>query len=506
MFFIRFSALVAVIALVGALPAHSEEEAQGERLTLEEVMALAKEANLDVRLARERLLEAVGAVKAERASLLPTLDGSVQQTRQERALGAYGLPESATVTIPDPIEGTISYNVPNAVVDRFNLPTKTTVEFPDPFDINIDYSKTTRTYDWFNARLRLNVPLVNVQNFREYKAKTVGEERAHRELVMAEEKAMNSAAAAFLKIRLLDTSMETLRQRIDLQEKRVAYYEEQQNIGLATELEVLREKQALVSIRADYRTAQGNRAQALRELTALIGWEESAKPEPDGSLDYPEWDFPPVHAALEMAFKNRADYLAQLDRERSARLQRDAARADYYPTLSAIGTYGREGDRYSDTVDTWLIGAILSVPIWDSFGRQGRLEQRASQLAQTENRTEALRVSIANEVRGTLDALELTKDALELGRGGIKLAEENLRFRKDQEAAGVASPMEVNSAEMELAKARYKQAETLYNFNLASLMFWTAVGNAETYLNPPLPASEPEPTESMTTREPSQSE
>lgn len=504
MLFFRMSALAA-IAFCCALPSRAEEEARGERLTIKDAIALAREANLDVRLARERLLEAIAAVKAERAALLPTLDGSVQQTRQERALGAYGLPESATVTIPDPIEGTISYNVPNSVVDRFNLPTKTTVEFPDPFEANIDYSKTTRTYDWFNARLRLNVPLVNVQNFREYKAKTAAEARAQRELVMAEEKAVNSTAAAFLKVLLHDVSIETLRQRLDLQEKRVSYMEDQQHSGLATELEVLREKQALVSVRADYRAAQGNRTQAIRELTALIGWEEASQPAPDGSLDYPEWNFPSVEAALELAFKTRADLLAQLDRERTVRLQRDAARADFYPTLSAMGSYGREGDRYSDTVDTWLIGAILSVPIWDSFGRQGRLEQRASQLAQTENRTEALRVSIANEVRGTLDALELTKDALELGRGGVKLAEENLRFRKDQEAAGVAGPMEVNSAEMELAKARYKRAETLYNFNYASLMFWTAVGDAEKYLNPPL--SEPEPaTESTTTPEPSQTE
>lgn len=492
------AALVGIVLMGGT---RADQQPAGEQLTLAEAMALAREANLDVRLARERLAEAAGAVKSERATLLPELEGTVTQTRQDRALGKYGLPESATATIPDPIEGDIRYNAPDAAVERFDLPTKTAVEFPDPFALELDYSKTTRTYDWFDARLRLKVPIIDVQNFREYKAKTAAEERARRDVVAAEEKAMNAAATVFLRICLLDASIEEIVQRIELIRKRVAYYEDQHASGLATALDVSREKHALMSAETDHQAALTNRRKAERELLMLIGWEDDTPLIVEASLGYSDWQPPSPQEALEMALSARADLLAQREMERAARLQRDAARADQYPTLMAVGAYGREGERISDTVDTWLIGALINVPIWDSFGRQGRLEQRASQFAQTQNRTESLQQSIVNEVQGSLDAIRLMKETVALGRNAVKLAEENLNFRKDQEAAGVAGPMDVNSAEMELLKARYKEQEALFNYSLSKLSFWTAVGDVKKYLDPSLPA-----TESTTTREPSQTE
>jgi outer membrane protein TolC len=167
-----------------------------------------------------------------------------------------------------------------------------------------------------------------------------------------------------------------------------------------------------------------------------------------------------------------------------ARLQRDAARADYYPTISAMGSYGYEGNEHDDTVDTWMIGAVLSAPIWDFYGRKGRLEQRASLHAQVANRSEDLRLTIVNEVLGTRDALTLTTQAIDLGEGAVQLALENLRYRQDQAKAGVASPMELNAAEVELAMAIFKEQETLYNHSLSSLRFWAALGDVEYYLDP----------------------
>ncbi|HMP77411.1 MAG TPA: TolC family protein [Kiritimatiellia bacterium] len=500
--FLRLTACAIFFNVGPAFIAIAGEE-KVERLTLAEVLALARESNLDVRLARERLLEAAGALKVSRSDLLPDLSGSVMQTRQDRATGAYGLPESAEVTAPDPINGTINYNAPDSVIRRLNLPTETTVEFPDPIDLDIAYSDTTRTYNWFNAKLRLSVPILNVRNVREYQATTSNERRIQMEVIRAEEKAMNVAATTFLRILFADASLEALRVRIGLQEQRVAYMKDQEVSGLAIDLEIMKEQQALVSLKTELKSTLNARRQSLRELADLIGWEDGDALELDGRLMFLSWTMPAREAALELAYERRADFLAQLEREKAARLQQDAARADYYPTIKAFGTYGYEGDRFDDTVDTWMIGAMMSVPIWDFYGRKGRLEQRASMLAQTANRTEAMRQSIAFEVKGTLDALELTEEALELGLGAVHLASENLRLKQDQFDAGVAGPMDVNSAEAELAKAQLKEQETLYNFNLAAVMFWSAIGRTESYLDV---VFEDSTKESTTTPEPPQNE
>ena len=106
------------------------------KLTLDQVLNLAVEQSMDVKLAMEQTIDAEGAYKSARADLLPKLNGSVSETRQVRATAAYGLPDSAILSVEEEIPFKISYpGTPSSLVKRFDLPTKGVTTVDDDIDL-----------------------------------------------------------------------------------------------------------------------------------------------------------------------------------------------------------------------------------------------------------------------------------------------------------------------------------------------------------------------------------
>ncbi len=451
-------------------------------LTLAEAMEEARAVALDVQLARLRLTETEGLRKAERADLLPELRATAQQSRQERSIGAYGLPEEAEVIVPEPFKADIEYNIPRSLVRQFNLPTEVQLTVPDPTPVAVSYSDTTGAYDWMDARLRLSVPLIDVSAWREYRASTAELARARADVAAAEEQAMLTAGELYFRLLYAAEQARALKERALLQEKRVALFRDQVASGLATELELRREALALSRLNAELRAARTEETQKKRELLRLLNRLDDETLMPADAMKPIRQIEPAIPAAIDHAFDLRADLRSRRHREIAARLQRDAARAASQPTLKGFGTYGLQGNEYRDTVEAWSVGALLDVPLWDFFKREGRLDQRASQFEQARTRTLDLEQAIRVDVPNRIESLALARDTVHVARETVALAREQLALRMDQESAGVASPLDVNTAEVELAEALRAEGEALYVCNIAALRLCAALGDVRSIL------------------------
>lgn len=474
--------LVMAYCAFACAAACAEDSRAVRRLTLAEVLEEARVANLDVQWVRAKQGEATGILKVERADLLPELKGTVVQSRQDRSVGAYGLPETVELAVPDPLQADIQYNIPDRLVDQFGLPTEAQVTFPESTDVTVDYSETTGPYNWFDAKLRLSVPVFNGAEYREYRAATAGERQARLEITAAEEKAMNQAGELYFNFLLADARVTAASERLTLQEKRVAYYRDQVESGLATDLELRRELLAQSGLQAELNSARSSRDQVGRELAKLLNWPAGVRFEAADTLTFAPRPAPAPAEAYARALERRADYRSQKEQEAAARLKRDAARAESWPSLNAFGNYGYQGNRYDDTVEAWAIGAYLEIPIWDSQKRTGRLEQRASQYAQAVNRTEALEQGIRGQLEGLLDAQALAADAVAVARESVAVAEEHVRLKRDQVQAGLAKELDVLAAETELTKAQAGEREALCQYALARLRLCAAMGDVRDYV------------------------
>jgi outer membrane protein TolC len=108
--------------------------------------------------------------------------------------------------------------------------------------------------------------------------------------------------------------------------------------------------------------------------------------------------------------------------------------------------------------------------------------QQDSQMKQQENRMKALEGSMWNELRLAADELKYNGQAVLVADENVIFADETLTEQEDNKAAGMATDLDVVSAEVDLADAKFGRIQAIYEYNLASVAWFKAVGNVREVL------------------------
>ncbi|MFH0909713.1 MAG: TolC family protein [bacterium] len=477
------AAFALILLCVAAPVAQAQTNAlPARKLSLAEAMDLASTANLDVQLSEEKIREAGGRVTSHRADLLPELKATASQTRQDRSTAAFGLPESGEIFV-DPIRTDISYpGTPGSSVDRYDLPNNAVATQENPTDINFDFSDTTGPYNFFNAKLMLDVPLIDVSTYRTFESSKSEEKKARLDSSAAREAVMAEVAGLYQSALFSGEAITVLKKKVELHEQRVTLSEDLRLSGVATDLDVKKEKVQLAQVRNELLQAQLQQEQAVRELTRSLDLDPAEEIEFTDRLDFRPLPAPDVAAATDLSFKRRPDYLSQRQKVKTAKMQKDSARAEYYPTLKAMGNYGEQGLTPDDTVEAWFIGAYAQISVFDSFRRSGTIVQQDSQLKQQENRTKDMENQIWNELRQVADELTYNEQAVLVADENVILANDELTEQEDNKAAGTATDLDVVSAEVNLADAKFLRVQSVYGYSLSAVKWYKTIGDVREVL------------------------
>jgi outer membrane protein TolC len=155
-------------------------------------------------------------------------------------------------------------------------------------------------------------------------------------------------------------------------------------------------------------------------------------------------------------------------------------RAGYWPSLYAFGNYNfqAQGDRFSELkwFDFGSIGLSLNVPIFDGNRKKTKIEQAnigQLQLAQTRRLTEQSLVLAYNQSTRQLNANINNLKALSQNR---RLAEEVYRVAQSRYREGIASVVEVLTAETSMREAQTNYLSALLQVKLAEIEILNAKG------------------------------
>ncbi len=464
--------------IVSPMDSESSAEVVPLRLSMAEAMLLAADQNLNARLTREKNREARGFFLTERADILPKLSAGVSQTRQKKSTAAFGLPEESVVNVGDTIPFDIAYpGLDPALIDRYNLPEEGNVSFEDQILLDYENADTTGPYNYFNGSLRLYSALYNGEDYSEYKAAKAGLDRSSTEILYAEEEAMSQSAFFYLSVIVQTKAREALISKIDLHEQKLAELTDLAEAGAATDLDVMQEDIALAKARNDLAAAERDLHGTVIEFIRFLNLPAGTEVEFTGDLSFHEVETSEPSAILEDVLEQRLDYRLQSQLEDIAELNREAAKKAYYPTVSAFGSYGLQGNDPTDTVEAWSIGAFASLPIWDFYDRKGRLEQKESQLNQVRYAREDMVMGIVSELDIARRNVSYAMDTVSLMTQTVAYAELKKQSEDDKLADGAGRRIDVLEAEVDLAQAEYKHLEALYNHEKARLVWLKATGN-----------------------------
>jgi outer membrane protein TolC len=187
-----------------------------------------------------------------------------------------------------------------------------------------------------------------------------------------------------------------------------------------------------------------------------------------------------LEEALPRARATRPDYLAAQAQVRAAEQARQAAAAEYYPSLGASASYGASGSpNFGSAHDTYSVGVAVSIPLFpgtrvkaDKLQADASLQQRRAELADLDGR-------IDDEVRTAFLNLQSSSDQVAVAESNRDLAAQTLTQAQERSSAGVADNLEVVQAQESVAAANQSYIAALYAHNLAKVSLSLAMGEAE---------------------------
>ena len=254
---------------------------------------------------------------------------------------------------------------------------------------------------------------------------------------------------------------------------------DQKKAGLAAAVDVLRSNVELQAREQRLIVAQNNLAKQKLVLARAIGLPRGQTFNLTTDVAYQQLTTSTLEEALQQAYASRADYKSQTEQVRSAELQKKAASAERYPTLSAVVDYGTIGTNFASNHGTVNAAAELRLPIFQGGRVHGDKLVADSLLARARQRLEDLRASIDQEVRDAFLDLQATAREVSVEKNAVQLAMRTLQQSRDRFASGVTDNIEVVQAQESLADANDAYIASLYSYNIAKISLARAIGFAE---------------------------
>ena len=254
---------------------------------------------------------------------------------------------------------------------------------------------------------------------------------------------------------------------------------DQKKAGLAAAVDVLRSDVELQAREQRLIVARNNLAKQKRVLARAVGLPAGQTFDIVTEVAYQPLTTSSLDDALQQAYSSRADYKSIAEQVRSAELQKGAASAERYPTLSAVVDYGSIGTNTASNHGTVDAAAELRLPIFQGGRVHGDNLVADSLLARARQRLEDLRASIDQGVRDVFLDLQDTAQEVSVENNAVRLATQTLEQSRDRFASGVTDNIEVVQAQESLADANDAYIATLYRYNIAKISMARAIGVAE---------------------------
>jgi outer membrane protein len=251
-------------------------------------------------------------------------------------------------------------------------------------------------------------------------------------------------------------------------------------VGTATPADVLQFELNLNNARVSLVQASTQRQTAAYALGRLTDIDGAVEAIPDDSL-FPRPLALPDTAIVALAIREGPAIVAARDSADAASAAATAERSTYAPTLRLGSSYTVVRQQSAAVTSGavrggWALGLSTSYPIFNGFVRNYQVTRAdaAASLARTVAR-DAERAARADAER-LLGTIALAGQLVRLARDAVIVARENYRVQGTRYGVGVATVLDLSSAETQLTQAEQQLVSARYSYVLARASLATLVG------------------------------
>ncbi|SPE41343.1 Transcriptional regulator, Fis family [Candidatus Sulfopaludibacter sp. SbA3] len=336
---------------------------------LDSLIERAVHANLDLKIAASRLLEAKAARGMARADLLPSVEASESSQR---------------------VRGGLTQGIfrPNAGSQSSLLAPFETNIFQQGFDASWEI-------DFFGGKRHA---------LEAATADAAATEEARRDTLVS---LLAEVARNYSELRGTQRRLEIAGTNINLQIDTLGLTKVRAEAGLGTELDVERQTSQLAATQATVPALEGARAMSIHRLSVLLGEEPGALTAELSEVKPLPATPPAVPVGLSGDLLKRRPDVRRADAEvAAARARVGVAHSDFFPKITLTGAVGRQGTSFSGLTlgagNFFAVGPAIKLPIFTGGRLRANMEAQKQRLSQAQ-------LAYQNAV---LRSLEETENAL----------------------------------------------------------------------------------------------
>jgi outer membrane protein TolC len=276
------------------------------------------------------------------------------------------------------------------------------------------------------------------------------------------------------------------RKFLDVSEEAVALAEKHRtnvknlyDVGMASKFDLLRSEVQAANLKPQLIRAKNGLSMAELALKTLLGLDLSQRIEVKGDLSYEAYEAD-LNADVTRALANRPE-LNQLKYQRLIAAEMlKIARAAYLPTLAVGGAYNYWSNNLNFTRYNWesyySVNLVLSVPIFNGFMNEAKVGESKAMLKQLDYSQKGLTEMVKFEVQEAILDLQQAKESLASQEKNVEQAQEAVRIAELNYSEGLATNLDVSSAQMALTQAKTNYSQALYDYVLALAQLEKAIG------------------------------
>lgn len=433
----RFS-IVTVLVLSLVSTAFSQEKLT---LTLQESIELALSQNPSYLAAEERVQGAESKIREAMAGFFPSLSVSGLRTLKEKIM---------VLEFPSFIPG------------------------EPPQRVELDF---TRDYQ---ASFSLSIPLFMggqlKSGFKQAKYNHLSSEESRRQ---SEHMTVFNTKRAFYGYLLAKEFVRVAEDAVSVAEKHLKNVQTMYEVGMSSKFDLLRSEVQLANLKPQLIKAKNNVKVAELNLKTILGVDQEREIEIKGQLIYSPYE-PDLEKALQRAVQNRPE-LQQFNYQKMMATEvLKMSRGSRYPTVAITGSFNLWADEFNFQEDTWqsyyAVNLAVSVPLFRGLTSAAQIAQSKSMIREIELGRKGLEDMIGFEVRQAFLKLEEAKESLLSQEKNVEQAEESLRIADLNFAEGLATTLDVSSAQAALSQAKTNRSQALFDYVVSMADLERAVG------------------------------
>lgn len=441
----KTAAAVALLLLAAALPtALAAQEAPAPLvLTLDDALAMALRQNPFYLATQEKEAQARAQVRSAVSRFLPTLNAQGLNTLDEKLF---------VLEFPSLVPG------------------------QPPQRISIDFTKNYQT------ALNFSVPLfAGGRLVAGYKQANYNLQASREQVRLSEQETVFNVKQAFYGYLLAREFSSVADEALALAEKFMANVKNLHEVGMASKFDLLRSEVQVANLKPQAIRARNAVDVAALGLKTVLGVATETPVEIKGELAAPPLD-EVSEAVVAEALTDRPE-LRQLDYQRRIAGQMlKIARGSMLPTIGIGGTYNLWSDSLSFRKGAWqnyyAINLSVSLPIFNGFEARAQIGQSKAVIRELEWTRKGLSDAIAFEVRQAVLSRSQARETLLSQSKNVEQAREAVRIAELNYSEGLATNLDVSTAQVALSQARTNFSQALFDCVMSQAQLEKAIGRS----------------------------